>query len=103
MYLNFMIQYMKITKGKVLVVEFKRCERCGSFFAGINSVCNNCIEKENLDLSKLKNYFEESGEESANDINNNIDSISYATGITAKNLTRQLQSEIIFKDLRTKF
>ena len=84
-------------------MEFKKCERCGAFFAGINSVCNNCIEKENLDLSKLKNYFEESNEESVEDINNNIDNISYATGITSKNLTRQLQNEIIFKDLGTKF
>lgn len=83
-------------------MDFKRCERCGSFFAGINSVCNNCIEKENLDFSKLKNYFEESSEEKVQSINN-IDCISYATGITTKNLTRQLQSEIIFKDLETKY
>lgn len=89
-------------------MEFKRCERCGSFFAGMNSVCSHCIGKENLDLSKLKNYFEESSENidismNASDINNNIDSISYATGITSKNLTRQLQNEVIFKDLGTKF
>lgn len=84
-------------------MEFKRCGRCGSFFAGVNNVCNNCIAKENLDFSKLKNYLEESNTENINNVNENIDNISYATGITTKNLSRQLQNEIIFKDLGTKF
>ncbi len=84
-------------------MEFKRCGRCGSFFAGINSVCNNCITKENLDFSKLKNYFEGTSGEKINDVNENIDSISYATGITTKNLSRQLQNEIIFKDFGKKY
>lgn len=84
-------------------MEFKKCERCGSFFASLNSVCNNCMQKENLDLSKLKNYFDEMYESSENiEINHNIEDISYATGITSKNLTRQLQNEIIFKDLGKK-
>ena len=53
-------------------------------------------------MSKLRNYIEESNE-NVEQINENIDSISYATGITSKSLTRQLQNEIIFKDLETKF
>lgn len=82
-------------------MEVKRCERCGSFFAGLNSVCSHCTQKENLDMSKLKNYLEDSNE-STEEISNNIDHISYATGITSKSLTRQLENEIIFKDLGTK-
>ena len=83
-------------------MEFKRCERCGNFFAGLSNICSNCVRKENLDLSKLKNYFEISEEEGL-EKTDNIDNISYATGITTKNLTRQLQNEVIFKDLGTKF
>ena len=90
-------------KGRVFSkMEFKKCERCGSFFAGLSSVCCHCTKKENLDMSKLRNYMEESNE-NVEQINENIDSISYATGITSKSLTRQLQNEIIFKDLETKF
>lgn len=89
-------------------MEFKRCERCGSFYSGFNSVCGNCVQKENLDMSKLKNYLEEANEneeetQGIGNLSDNIDNISYATGITSKNLTRQLQNEIIFKDLNTKF
>ena len=82
-------------------MEFKKCERCGGFYTGISVVCESCISKENLDMSKLKNYFEmsvENGAEITNDIIPNMDTISYETGITTKNLTRQLQNNIIFKD-----
>lgn len=81
-------------------MEFKKCERCGNFFAGLNNICSNCIQKENLDLSKLKSYIDESSY-SKHEINNNLEDVSYATGIPSKNLTRQLQNEIIFKDLNS--
>ena len=83
-------------------MELKKCERCGNFFAGLNNICNNCIQKENLDLSKLKNYIDETSY-TEQEINNNLDNISYATGIPSKTLNRQLQNEIIFKDLNSKY
>ena len=63
-------------------MEFKRCQRCGSFYASNNDICYNCQIKDSYEISKLKNYFEE---------NQNIESIeelSSYTGISVKNLNR---------------
>lgn len=70
-------------------MEIKRCARCGQFFETINEVCNNCMAKDNKDISKLKNYFSYgyvAGKVSLGDISNN-------TGVTMKNLNRLLVGE----------
>ena len=68
-------------------MEFKRCERCGSFYLSESNICENCSPKDNFELSKLRNYFE-------GDIqSNSIDSISVDTGISVKNLNRYLINE----------
>ena len=54
-------------------MEFKKCERCGSFFLSESNVCENCSPKDSFELSKLRNYFE--GDIQAN----SIDSISVDT------------------------
>lgn len=67
-------------------MEFKKCTRCGNFFITNTAICGDCLNKENLEISKLRSYFE------VNDgIVPSIESLSRATGITAKNLNRQLQ------------
>ena len=68
-------------------MEFKKCERCGSFFLSESNVCENCSPKDSFELSKLRNYFE--GDIQAN----SIDSISVDTGISVKNLNRYLINE----------
>ncbi len=68
-------------------MEFKKCERCGCFYLSENNVCENCMPKDNFELSKLRNYFD--GEFSAN----SIDSIAVDTGISVKNLNRYLGNE----------
>lgn len=68
-------------------MEFKKCERCGSFFLSESAVCENCSPKDSFELSKLRNYFE--GDIQAN----SIDSISVDTGISEKNLNRYLGNE----------
>lgn len=68
-------------------MEFKRCERCGSFYLSESNICENCSPKDNFELSKLRNYFE--GDFQAN----SIDSISINTGISVKNLNRYLGNE----------
>lgn len=68
-------------------MEFKKCERCGSFFLSESAVCENCSPKDCFELSKLRNYFE--GDIQAN----SIDSISVDTGISVKNLNRYLGNE----------
>ena len=67
-------------------MEFKKCERCGCFFASTSNICDNCIAKDNMDISKLKNYFEN------NDNVPNFGTIISETGISEKNLNRYLQN-----------
>ena len=67
-------------------MEFKKCTRCGNFFITNTIICGDCSNKENLEISKLKNYFETNEGEVAS-----IENLSYQTGITVKNLNRQLQ------------
>ena len=68
-------------------MEFKRCERCGSFYLSESNICENCSPKDSFELSKLRNYFE--GDIQAN----SIDSIAIDTGISVKNLNRYLGNE----------
>lgn len=70
-------------------MEIKRCARCGGFFQTENDVCNNCIEKDNKELGKLKNFLE--GYDGLEEITKR--DISYTTGITMKNLNRFLLGE----------
>lgn len=67
-------------------MEFKKCNRCGNFYVSEGSVCPKCTPKDNLELSTFKNYVEENGF-------NTIDNISSATGIAEKNLNRFLGYE----------
>lgn len=70
-------------------MEIKRCARCGGFFETENEVCNNCIERDNRELGKLKNFL--SGYDHSEEITRR--EISYTTGITMKNLNRFLLGE----------
>lgn len=65
--------------------EFKKCKRCGSFFVSNNDVCGNCSSKDELEITKLKNYFELNSEASS------LEEISNNTGITVKNLDRYME------------
>ena len=67
-------------------MEFKKCQRCGCFFVSTNNICENCLSKDNLDISKLKNYFDN------NDDIPSFYTIIEDTGISEKNLTRYLQN-----------
>ena len=66
-------------------MEFKRCVRCGRFYATDVEVCHECEKKDIADLSKLKNFFNEGYTAGLTK-----EDISYSTGITAKNLNRFL-------------
>ena len=68
-------------------MEFKRCPRCGNFFVTENSVCQKCVNNENLDVAKLKGYFEEFGAGAT------VQDISIKTGINSKNLNRFLSND----------
>ncbi len=70
-------------------MEFKKCNRCGCFFTSDGDTCVNCSPKDKLEINKLKNFLDGA---TPND-ETNIDSISYNTGITIKNLNRFLESD----------
>ena len=67
-------------------MEFKRCERCGCFFASNDNVCYNCGAKERFEMSKFKTYIEENNISNINYLNN----LSVETGISTKTLNRFL-------------
>ena len=67
-------------------MEFKRCARCGCFFVTEGDVCSSCSPKDRLDMSKVKNYFEENSDYS-------INNISASTGISEKNISRYLNNQ----------
>lgn len=56
----------------------KKCIRCGSFFSSSDSICSNCASKDEAEINKLKNFFENSTEISS------IYEISTNTGITSR-------------------
>ena len=70
-------------------MDFKKCPRCGSFFHSDLNVCQKCLNNENLDIQKLKNYFEEN----VNTQDYTIQDISTYTGINSRNITRYMVSE----------
>lgn len=70
-------------------MEFKKCPRCGNFFHSDFEVCQSCKRNENLDVQKLKNYFEQNG----TGINATVQEISIQTGINSRNLNRFLLNE----------
>ena len=65
-------------------MDFKKCNRCGSFYVTEGDVCPKCNSKENFDIAKFKNYLEINGTE------NSINEMSVQTGISQKHLNRFL-------------
>ena len=70
-------------------MEFRKCERCGAFFASNDNVCYNCSAKEKSDFNKFKNYIDEVN---INNINSLTD-LSVGSGISGKTINRFLVNE----------
>ena len=70
-------------------MEFKKCDRCGAFFASNDNVCYNCSTKERADFSKFKTYIDEINIDNINSLNE----LSIGTGISSKTLNRFLDHE----------
>ena len=70
-------------------MELKRCARCGCFFASSNDVCCNCEAKDKQDIYNLNSYIVTSP------TGNSIESLSFDTGISVKNITRFIQNNYI--------
>lgn len=67
-------------------MEFKKCARCGCFYTSNDNVCYNCLSKERFEMSKFKNYIEETNLGNINSLND----IAINTGISDKNINRFL-------------
>ena len=66
-------------------MEFKKCSRCGNFYVSNGNVCPKCTPKDNFELSTFNSYIAENG------LNNSVDAISGATGISVKNINRFIE------------
>ena len=63
-------------------MELNKCNRCGNFFVSNGNLCPACSQKDSADIAKLENYMKEFN------MPENIDEISYNTGISIQNLNR---------------
>lgn len=63
-------------------MELNKCNRCGSFFVATGNICPACCQKDSADIAKLENYMQEFN------MPENIDEISYNTGISVQNINR---------------
>ena len=68
-------------------MNFKKCSRCGCFFVSNGDVCPTCKPKDNFEMNKLRNFLENS------DTNCSLESISYDTGISTRNLNRYFSND----------
>ena len=68
-------------------MNFKKCSRCGCFFVSNGDVCPNYQPKDNFEMNKLRNFLENS------DTNCSLESISYDTGISTRNLNRYFSND----------
>ena len=68
-------------------MDFKKCNRCGSFYISEGDVCPKCNAKDTFELETFKSYIEKNG------TTNSIETISQKTGIPMRHLSRFLGYE----------
>ena len=68
-------------------MQFNKCNRCGCFFVSAGDVCPNCLPKDKMEMDQLQNFLENSN------LSCSIESISYDTGISTKNLNRYFSKD----------
>lgn len=66
-------------------MKFNKCVRCGAFFSSEDNVCPNCKNKDQVDMSTVKNYI------SQNDMPKSVESLSFESGVSVKNINRFLE------------
>lgn len=74
-------------------MNLNKCERCGCFFATKNTVCPNCESKDENDINQLKNFLSDA------DSAVTVDSLSFSTGVSLKNVNRFLQDKDLYTTL----
>ena len=69
-------------------MNFNRSSRCGGFFMSEGNTCPSCLQKDQLEMSRLENFIMENS-----NTNLNLEDIASNTGISNKNLNRFLSQE----------
>ena len=69
-------------------MNFNRCSRCGGFFMSEGNTWPSCLQKDQLEMSRLENFIMENS-----NTNLNLEDIASNTGISNKNLNRFLSQE----------
>ena len=70
-------------------MEFKKCARCGCFFASPNDVCCVCEARDNQDIYNFNSYIVTSPAPTS------IESLSFDTGVSVKNISRFIQNNYL--------
>ena len=70
-------------------MDFKRCNRCGSFFMSDNDICYDCGIKDRADIAKLNNILiNTSGVNTVNELSAN-------SGVNPANINRFIDNNFI--------
>ena len=70
-------------------MEFKKCPRCGAFFAyGDSDVCQNCISRDKMDIAKINSVLENSSITSTQELSIN-------SGVKIDNINRYIEKNFI--------
>ena len=78
-------------------MEFKKCERCGAFFASNDNVCYNCSTKEKAEFSKFKTYIDEINVDNINSLILTVG--GYKDSITLTNDENLYFASSVLKDM----
>lgn len=68
-------------------MKFNKCIRCGCFFTSEDDLCPNCQRKDEIDKNSLKSFL------ANNDIPENVESLSFQSGVNIKNINRYLETK----------
>ena len=77
-------------------MKFNKCIRCGCFFSSADSLCPNCLSRDEIDKLAIRNYLKN------NDIPQNVESLAFQSGVDLKNVNRYLNTRE-FSDLKKNF
>lgn len=102
-------------------MNFKRCLRCGSFYANENNVCPNCEPKEKYEMGQVKKFLAvnlQNGINGQNNVNENassnalgnqndsirlmgmpINQICEGTGVKMENINRFMEDKNFAKSI----
>jgi len=74
-------------------MKFQRCTSCGCFYTSNDSMCPNCLKKDEAHKSYLKTFIEN------NDVPRSVQELSFQSGLSLYDINRYLKEDD-FKGLR---